>query len=275
LRVVWSYSVFGKNQSRYYKPLLQNFEIARKNGIQILLSTTDTYQQSVNEYFSEYSDVYTLCVYDSAEYKGREEFLRFLSVDSAEADYYFFKDSDSYVDDREQFIMNHWMMYSGSSLFIIRDSPVHVAPILAGMFGIHSEMRDELCTSCRGYMSNEGRTAFYGNDQRWLAECIYPAYRHRSSVYTSYFSFCSERVTILPRVKEQAMHIGAFELNHTDHGSTGKIFFRIYGNKMLCIPFLRLPALFFRLLYGRVWPTILIARFLGVFRKNVYQVKLS
>jgi hypothetical protein len=128
--IIWSYSVFGLNTEVYYKPMLENIRLAKSNNVKIVISTTEQYLNLIEDYFSQELENIHIVTFSSKKYTGLETILRFLIVDKLDADYYFIKDSDSTVTARELYIMNHWMLISKLSYMIIRDNPLHVAPII-------------------------------------------------------------------------------------------------------------------------------------------------
>lgn len=38
---IWSYSIFGTDTEKYYKPMLRNFQIAKENDVQIIISVKE------------------------------------------------------------------------------------------------------------------------------------------------------------------------------------------------------------------------------------------
>jgi hypothetical protein len=130
--IVWSYSIFGSNTEVYYKPMLDNIRLAKSNNIKVVISTTEQYLNIVRNYFFHELEYIHIETYPSDKYVGLETILRFLTVEKIDADYYFIKDSDSIVTARELYIMNHWILISKFNFIIIRDNPLHVAPMLSG-----------------------------------------------------------------------------------------------------------------------------------------------
>lgn len=261
--IVWSYSLFGSNKEVYYNPMLENIRIAKENNVKIIISTTDLYVDEVKQYFASYLENLHIEVYPSHTYAGSETVLRFLSVDVIEADFYFIKDSDSIVTERELYIMNHWMLLVNDDFMIIRDNPVHVSLIMAGMFGFKNCVRNELLKSCRDIFTLGKQKLNYGYDQRWLAEKIYPIIRKNTQVYSSFFYFQKEKLCRIARVSPQVNFIGAPSFGNTNPNSLEKYFMPLYDNRLLNLPyFSTLPSFLSRLIYGRVRPTIYIAFFL-------------
>lgn len=262
--VVWSYSLYGFNKEVYYKPMLENIRIANDVGAKLVISTTDIYEEYIRSFFSAFLDDIIINVYPSKSYSGSEMILRFLAVETLSADFYFMKDADSIVTDREISIMNNWMTLSSEPFLIIRDNPIHVAPILAGMFGFRRCEREFFVDKCRHFFTRSPRTYSYGIDQRWLADEIYPLVRPKAQVYSSYFYFTEEKLVRINRSQDPARFIGAQADGNINPKSMQTYFERFYGNQMLSIPYLKhLPHWLSHLIYGRVRPSLYLAKVLN------------
>jgi hypothetical protein len=264
--IVWSYSIFGSNTEVYYKPMLDNIRLAKSNNIKVVISTTEQYLNIVRNYFFHELEYIHIETYPSDKYVGLETILRFLTVEKIDADYYFIKDSDSIVTARELYIMNHWMLISKFNYIIIRDNPLHVAPILSGMFGFKKNVKNILFKSCINTFSNYNSKLKYGFDQQWLTENIYHIIFADTQVYTSYFHFYNENLIRLSRVNNFNF-IGAQCLGNINPNSKEHDFLYTYGDKLLSMPFISsIPKYISRLIYGRVRPSIYLSYFLKLIK---------
>lgn len=260
--IVWSYSVFGFNTEVYYKPMLENIRLAKSNKIKIVISTTEKYLNTIKDYFSQELEYIHIVTFPSEKYTGLETILRFLVVEKLDADFYFIKDSDSTVTARELYIMNHWMLISKLSYMIIRDNPLHVAPILSGMFGFRKNAKYSISKSCINTFSGFNSKLNYGFDQQWLTEKIYSKIVTETQVYSSYFHFFNENLIRLSRVNNSNF-IGAQSIGNINPNSKDIDFLHLYGDNLLSVPFLDdIPKYFSRLIYGRVRPSIYLSYFL-------------
>ncbi len=258
--IVWSYSLYGTNKEVYYKPMLENIKIAKRAGAKIIISTTDVYENDVKTFFALYLDDIKIIVYSSNNFSDCEVFLRFLSVDTIEADFYFLKDSDSIVTERELAIMNDWINLSVIPYIIIRDNPIHVSPILAGMFGFRRSERDEFVLNCHNYLAHSRKTASYGKDQQWLADKIYPLIRDKALVYSSFFYLRGEKLVRIKKYNEPGSFIGAQAEGNINPYSLQHYFEHFYGEDLLSLPYFRgIPLWLSHLIYGRVRPSVYLA----------------
>jgi hypothetical protein len=264
--IVWSYSVFGFNTEVYYKPMLENIRLAKSNKVKIVISTTEQYLNTIKDYFSQELEYIHIVTFPSGKYTGLETILRFLVVEKLDADFYFIKDSDSTVTARELYIMNHWMLISKLSYMIIRDNPLHVAPILSGMFGFRKNVKYIVSHSCINTFSGLNSKLNYGFDQLWLTEKIYNIIVAETQVYSSYFYFSNENLIRLSRINSYDF-IGAQSLGNMNPNSKENDFLHLYGDKLLSLPFIStIPQYFSRLIYGRVRPSIYLSYFLKLIK---------
>lgn len=258
--VVWSYSLYGNNKEVYYRPMLENIRIAKAVGVKVMISTTDIFEQSVKDYFSAELNDIKINIFPSKYFIGSEMILRVLALETVQADFYFMKDSDSIVTDRELTLMSDWMLLSAEPYMIIRDNPIHVAPIMGGMFGLNISVRDKLVQSCQDYFSKSNNKASYGMDQQWLADHIYPIIRQKAKVYSSYFYFRAEKLVRINRVHHPDTFIGAQAEGNVNPHSMQGYFEKFYGDQLLSLPYFpRLPKLLSHLIYGRVRPSLYLA----------------
>ena len=266
--IVWSYSIFGSNTEVYYKPMLENIRLAKSIKVKIIISTTEQYLNTIKDYFSQELEYIHIVTYPSDKYAGLETILRFLVVEKLDADFYFIKDSDSTVTERELYIMNHWMLISKFNYMIIRDNPLHVAPILSGMFGFRKNAKYIVSNSCINTFSGLNSKLNYGFDQQWLTENIYHIIVADTQVYSSYFHFSNENLIRLSRVNNSNF-IGAQSLGNMNPNSKENDFLHLYSDKLLSLPFINMiPKYLSRLIYGRVRPSIYLSYFLKLIKFN-------
>jgi len=259
--IVWSYSIFGSNTEVYYKPMLENIRLAKSNNVKVVISTTEQYLNIIREFFSHELEYIHIETYPSNKYVGLETILRFLIIEKIDSDYYFIKDSDSIVTARELYIMNHWMLTSNFNYIIIRDNPLHVAPILSGMFGFRKNAKNIVFKSCINTFYDFNYKLKYGFDQQWLTEKIYHIIVEETQVYSSYFHFYNENLIRLSRVNNSNF-IGAQCLGNINPNSKEHDFLHFYADKLLSMPFISsIPKYFSRLIYGRVRSSIYLSYF--------------
>jgi hypothetical protein len=255
--IIWSYSIYGDDIVTYYAPVVSNILLARQEGAIVAISTTLSDEAKVRDYFSEYLDEIRIVSYDSLEQCSHPKILRFLIPNVIKSDFYFFKDSDSIVTMKEARIMRDWMATVTPVAMIIRDHPLHVAPIMAGMFGIASTFAN--------YLTNSAYEAFfaasprfrdhYSYDQDWLMTDVYPELVECADVYSSFLFYSGENVRRIERESSGSEFIGAQIRFPYPLLLERAAFYKWYGPGLLCAPS-QIKKSFF---YGRVRPTLVLA----------------
>lgn len=264
ISAVWSYSVYGGDTNAYYAPIVNNIILARQEKAIVAISTTIHYEGKVREFFRDYLDEIQIVSYDHAALCAYPKILRFLIPNVLKSNFYFFKDSDSIVTAKEVRIMREWMSIATPFAMFIRDHPLHVAPIMAGMFGISSDVADFLTNAAdRAFLAEVPQfNDPYSYDQDWLRADVYPELVERAYVYTSFLFYSAENVRRIDRESQGSAFIGAQAhykypvlLERTE-------FYDWYGAGLLCAPSLieNTP------LYGRVRPTLMLAFFYTIAR---------
>lgn len=259
---IWGYSIFGRDE-RYYLPMKANLEVAERRKARIIVHTCNEDYHFVRSYFP--AGALTVIPHRSDSRIPLPKMWRFLTPQYASAKFYFFKDSDSVVSSRECRVMDHWMQTASTLWIIVRDHPLHVAPIMAGMFGARAESARILADRATRLLQSE-RQSFspYSYDQQWLAACMYPTIVESCSVYTSYFYFHGEQVIRVRRPTLQERFIGEQEHKEESAKTLDARYGRIYGSGLLGIPFTRARAA--QWLYGRVRPSLALGLLLRIVR---------
>ena len=231
------YTIYGDNFEKYYHPVKINLDMGYEN---IFIVTTYKFEMCVKAYFKDYLPEKNIFVYDD-KYLPYVRLLRFLVIENLKYDYYFFKDSDSIITSQEKDVMCEWMNNPKSSSLIIRNHYLHVVPILAGMFGIRSDIKVLILLELNNYINNKSNVKYYDYDQRWLRENIYPKIIGDSQVYTSHFYFIGEKVKILKFDELSKDFIGSsyFSDSNINFITFYKHFLikKLYCNKMLFLPY--------------------------------------
>lgn len=261
-KIIWSYTIYGNDFKKYYKPLLNNILLAKSLNISIVVSTTDLYEGIVKNYFKEFDNFLKFEIFSSTKFVGKEKLLRYLALKNKDFDYAFVKDTDSIVTDRELFIMNNWINLPTYNSLIIRDHHLHISPILAGMFGFNKINSNLIIDNCEKHIENLkiSKNNIYNYDQVWLARFIYPLVISKSLVYTRTFYFKNENFAIIPlNILENKNYIGKQAYSY-DVDNEKFNYLKFYNKSLLSIKYIyNLPFFIFKLIYNRVRPTIYLA----------------
>jgi hypothetical protein len=205
-----SYSLYGNNQ-RYTLPLLENSKIVLDlyPGWIIYVYHDDSVSNEFIELLN-LNGVFTIniekCNYGSLPPK----MWRFLPVKDNDVDCVIFRDADSALTSRESDLVIKWIE-SEKDVHIIRDHPLHIAPILAGMFGLKrnsfkilSKLLDEAKPKIKQ------RPIDY--DQVFLADYLYPKVVDLALIHVSFFRYWDEQVIKIKGVSDGYNYIGSVEI---------------------------------------------------------------
>lgn len=266
---IWSYSLYGDNYESYFKPLIENIKISAENNAIVVLNVLDSDLDRVKQYFKRYLGAICIFSYDSTRHTNYPKVLRFLAPYKIQSNFYFFKDSDSVVTDKEKLIMKEWMNSVNPIALIVRDHPLHIAPIMAGMFGVNRELSIKIANSALGYFTVRKGSHFnlYSYDQDWLARNIYPEIVGDAHVNTSFFYYSGERVKRINREIDGHKFIGAQVYKRVSIGLVPPDpYMNLYGEDLLSLPYFSKLAF----LYGKVRPTLYVAYLINKIKKYYF-----
>jgi len=94
------------------------------------------------------------------------------------------RDTDSRLSVREAQAVNEWID-SGRGFHIMRDHPAHFCAILGGLWGARTDSMAPL----RAVFDQARPVGFYGEDQEFLQNNVYPRAKRDSLVHDSFFKF--------------------------------------------------------------------------------------
>lgn len=111
-------------------------------------------------------------------------FWRYMPIGEVGLEHIAFRDADSRMSKRDIAALNEWLE-SDFPVHIIRDHPFHQTPILGGLWGINNskvQLKDfwELA---------DMYSKSYGEDQKFLANHVYPVVHKHALIFDAYFSF--------------------------------------------------------------------------------------
>jgi len=109
-------------------------------------------------------------------------FWRFIEAANIENERVIFRDTDSRLTARDAVAVQAWIE-SGKSLHIIRDHPMHNAPLLGGLWGVVPEALKDFQSELSGYEPK----GYYGEDQEFLWKHVYRPLRRDRYVHDEFF----------------------------------------------------------------------------------------
>jgi hypothetical protein len=261
-----SYALYGTNFKKYYLPLLNNIKNTKYH---ILISTTESYKTVITNYFKNYLNKINIITYPDS-LLSKAKLLRYESIRYFDFECYFFKDSDSIITSDEYEIMHDWYINKKYEALIIRNHPLHTAPILGGMFGIKKSLKYLIIKESELFLKqNSGKFALrYNYDQVWLRKCIYNNIKYISLIYTSHLHYIGE--SYIKINYDFNNHIGkaiyAVDVDKKYITKLVKVNKAIYGGNMISIPYINLMGK----LYDRVLPVLLMAYIYNLRKKHLW-----
>ncbi len=237
---IWSYSIFGSDTEKYYKPMIENFELAKSNNAQIIINVNKDDEQFVRNYFEDYKDNFILEVHNDFYLSKFPKMLRYIISKKYPNSNFFYKDSDSIVTDDEIHIMKNWLQNEKTDYLIIRNHPVHLSPILAGMFAVKAPKISFLVELIEIFFNEEYlslnsiKLNNFDYDQVFLQMEVYSLIINNSSIYSSHFYFCEEKIK---KIKFNSNFIGK-QVYQENSENQDEWYFKIYSNKVLCLPYI-------------------------------------
>lgn len=260
---VWCYVIYGRNTLAYYDAMFENITLAIKVHAHVVICTLIEDEDFLKVYFNEFISDITILSFDKDIECSYPKFLRYMVPLYLSSDYYFFKDSDSLVTDCEIKYMTEWMENQAGDCLILRDHPLHVAPILGGMFGFKNELAKNVALMLVS-MFESGVVKYrdpYLYDQLWLAKIIYPLVRSTARVYSSHFYYFNENVIHTINEWDSSDYIGRQFFTETDMKLLK--YNSYYQSGPLAVPFY--PNISF--IYQKARPLIWCASLLSLFKR--------
>ena len=119
---------------------------------------------------------------------GREDasamFWRYQPFFDADVSMVIVRDTDSRLSHREAQAVKDWIE-SGRGFHIMRDHPAHFCAILGGLWGARTDRMVQL----RTVFDQANPIGFYGEDQKFLQNYVYPIAKSDSLIHDSFFAF--------------------------------------------------------------------------------------
>ncbi len=139
-------------------------------------------------------------------------FWRFIEAGNLANSRVIFRDTDSRLSKRDARAVEEWEI-SGKSLHIIRDHPMHNAPLLGGLWGVIPASLKNFSASLQSYKP----LGYYGEDQEFLWKNIYYPLRHSRFVHDEFFLREIRRNTIeIPRSENEYLGESFDEVDNYD-----------------------------------------------------------
>jgi hypothetical protein len=207
-----SFALFGANPA-YREGFLQNVDAAHRvfPGWHVLV-----YCDRVNfDALNALALPNTTVILQGEHSEGVEGMIwRFLASTHPSAEAVIFRDTDSILTRREKRAVDEWLA-SDRDVHLIRDHPLHISPVMGGMFGVRGQPRTLLASLIQQGLET-GKLVNYGDDQRFLSSQFYPRIKRQALVHTSLIKYVFEYAAPLPPEAADESFIGAYFSNRSD-----------------------------------------------------------
>jgi hypothetical protein len=182
-KLIFTYSLYG-GDDRYIAPMLAMdlSEIRSKFNIPVEFSVScniDVPKETIGKLQQHGC---TVLIRDFKLEGVGGMFARYLPIFEDAADPVIVRDMDSQIGPGEVALINEWLM-SSSEFHIIRSHPLHIYPIMGGLFAIRGDAK-KLFFNAYQLNPSMTRTSEYNADQIFLSEKIYPILREEALVHT-------------------------------------------------------------------------------------------
>jgi hypothetical protein len=187
-----AFAIYG-NWNKYIQGLIENLDFIRSQGLIDLkpyVYVCPSIAEPVSALLSEHSD--SVVVLDEVvKNTAVGMFSRFNIFHETELSSASIRDADSLLTLTEVYILKNWLS-SERSAYTIRGCDKHVMPIMGGLFGI----RNTEFNMFLGFVDRyRHKYCFrYGDDQKFLADYIYPYIKGKLIVYTNDLVYPCETV---------------------------------------------------------------------------------
>lgn len=180
MKKIIAYSLFGSNE-RYTINTIINVQLALKiyPDWEVWVYFDNTVPQNIINKLQSYKNVRTINMSGSTNNWSRLMW-RFYAYDDKQVQCVIFRDSDSYLTQREKDAVDEWLS-TGKSLHIMREVyPGHNSKIMAGMWGLRrNNTIESIETMIRQFNGEDS----YAMDQTFLNSTVYHLFENDRVVH--------------------------------------------------------------------------------------------
>jgi hypothetical protein len=180
----YSYVIYGREE-KYFQPIFESYSALRDFNVDFSLVVFCDDLKFFQNKFRELPKIHLFEIPRSL--RSLPRLARFLAANFVDAEYYHFRDSDSILARIELLIADLEAAIDGEA-FLIRNHPLHFAPILAGLFSLRRQ--HALHLSAIVYRRRVSNGPYY--DQIFLSKFFYDYLRPFIRCYSSSLFFLGE-----------------------------------------------------------------------------------
>lgn len=178
---ILSFSVYGNNPI-YKAGIIRNLATAKRN-LPDYTTMVFLANDQENDFQEELQNHGALIKRQEPDWAPNGMFWRFYPIFIEDAETLIVRDADSDLIDRDVAAIREWEA-SGKDFHIMRDHPLHSAPILGGMWGAKIEAARNIFNSADFKKFSLAK----GEDQKYLAQ-IYPLILYSALIHDPFFCY--------------------------------------------------------------------------------------
>ena len=208
-RIVISLSIYG-NAQKYIRGLYENCQDINKvyPDFWIYVFAGNDFDHSM---LNGLGDIQNLKIIYTGLSGHINMSYRFFSIDYPEVSIAFSRDCDCRIIPRDQYCINTFIQ-SNKMFQIIRDNRSHDVPILGGMWGIKKgAIAKPIYELFKKYSDSKIGEYGYGDDQHFLAQCVYPLVKTRSLIFDGRFHFFKDEEVVNIELPDEISEVGTLE----------------------------------------------------------------
>lgn len=169
----FSFCLYGPDNPRYYVGMRENVILINAFYpdwvIYAYLGSDVT--EDMREFLASYPNVRireTGCV-------GEPNMIhRFYAIDEPDVDLMMVRDADSRIHWKDRWAINQFLPQTQFIAHTIRDNSEHKAPIMGGLWGLRKSSGLNIHAEYEAYKEDISRGRYFGHDQNFLMDVIYP-----------------------------------------------------------------------------------------------------
>jgi len=179
----FSFCLYNSYNPYYYDGLLENLTLIHQH---FPTWTTFIYVgNDVPESFVDRVRSMSNTVIRITGVRGEENMVhRFFAIDEPDVEYMFVRDADSRIHWKDRWAIRAFLK-TDAILHVIRDSPVHTAPIMGGLWGMKKVNNVCVQSLYDDHVQRAPSIQCRGLDQRFLIDCVYPRFAESVVIHSS------------------------------------------------------------------------------------------
>lgn len=169
----FSFCLYGPDNPRYYVGMRENVILINAFYpdwvIYVYLGSDVT--QEIRNFLASYPNVR---IRDTGEVGAINMIHRFYAIDEPDVDLMLVRDADSRVHWKDRWAINQFVPQTQFIAHTIRDNKEHKAPLMGGLWGLRKSSGLNMHEEYAAYKEDAARGYFFGHDQNFLMDVIYP-----------------------------------------------------------------------------------------------------